>query len=277
VTKLIRALVFVSLAATLTLGAHAEFSAGQFVGMGVLAPVLPAAIDCYVLAALISGLDVWPSLLILATSVAGGEAYIGSQAKHASALTIGLGAGVGLLLVVVLLRVEELAKKVSAQAAAAQAAKVAAQRADVEERQARRLAEQHQQAEAAAALQRAEQEAAIRLEQERRWSAEQESARKIREAREFAEIAATHPAPKSPPQRPAAQRPAAQRPAAAGKLSRDQGVAEIRRRLAQDPRWTCGQDEQAELAAALGMSVSWWEKRWRDVRQPQLVRSEQAG
>lgn len=110
-----RVLVYVSLIATLALGAHAEYKIGEFVGLDTplayglnLAMALPVAIDCYVLAALIAARDVPVALTVLAVSIGGGHVYIGAAEKDiAKAIT---GGAVGLLLVAVLWRVEELAK-----------------------------------------------------------------------------------------------------------------------------------------------------------------------
>lgn len=110
-----RVLVYVSLIATLALGAHAEYKVGVFVGLDgelvwglTLAMALPVAIDCYVLAALLADRDVPVALAVLALSIGGGHVYIGAAENDvAKALT---GGAVGLLLVAVLWRVEELAK-----------------------------------------------------------------------------------------------------------------------------------------------------------------------
>lgn len=125
-----RLLVYVSLIATLALGAHAEYKVGVFVGLDgelvwglTLAMALPVAIDCYVLAALLADRDVPVALAVLALSIGGGHVYIGAAENDAAKAVT--GGAVGLLLVAVLWRVEELAKHDAHQRAGAKAAREA--------------------------------------------------------------------------------------------------------------------------------------------------------
>jgi hypothetical protein len=120
---MIRLLRWGSLLATLTLTAQFEWHAGVFVGLDWrLALALPLAVDCYAMAALLTGRDRGFALVVLWCSVAAGAVHAATDWRVA-----GMGILLASFLTLVLWRVDELFRhdldaKTAARAAATERA-----------------------------------------------------------------------------------------------------------------------------------------------------------
>lgn len=102
-TRLVRLLPWASLLATIALTASAEAAAGEALGLGPMAWVLPVAIDCYVIGAVAARRDLLPALLVLAGAVAAGHWLTAPDAMRIPSALLGP------VLALVLWRVEVLA------------------------------------------------------------------------------------------------------------------------------------------------------------------------
>lgn len=145
----VRSLMWLSLAATLALGATAEAAVGQLAGLGDRAWLLPVSIDCYVVSAFATGgRDVRWALGVLAATIGGGHAYLAwhETAGDGRGERAILGLVVGLVVVLILWRVEraavaDAARRRAAVEAERQRAEAAAAAQLAAEAEARRKAE----------------------------------------------------------------------------------------------------------------------------------------
>ncbi|GAB6901926.1 hypothetical protein [Kineosporia succinea] len=103
-----RLVIAVALIAIFTASIHAEIEAGKFVGLGDFAYALPFAIDSYVIASVMTRLDVGQAFAVMGVSVGGGHFLIGMKkgVEYGAA-----AAAIGILLTVVLWRVHTLMEK----------------------------------------------------------------------------------------------------------------------------------------------------------------------
>lgn len=219
-----------SLAAVFVLGIHGEIVVGIFVGLGIFAYALPAAVDTYVVAAFRAGRDIAWALSLLAVTIGGGHYLIGATGgdvkravealgAHGSKQQGAMGASVGVVIVLVLWRVHVLSKGIKADEAAAVQAAEDAEKAvrDAEIAERERVAQvARDDAEHAARLRREEVELQARIEREReerrielrRAESEAEQARIMAE-REAAERARTEASAAAAAAKAAKAKPAA--------------------------------------------------------------------